>query len=372
MKSKHIGQTIIIGCLFFGVYSCSLDRTPISQFMIADTGSGDSIKYDTKAEMRSQYDALYQLLKDRQEHWYLDLMLLAEAHSDNAYAGTTGAEVVPMERNSIDGSNSVLERDWNRYLADVAQANTVICNIDSVPDETLTAAERKQWKAEAKIFRALVWFDMVRIWGNIPIITKEAPDITAENIEEIYPLYYPSQSTSEEAYTQIVKDLEEAIPDAPANNPSDKTVLSKSVARALLAKVYAEKPLRDYNKVVQYCDEVIADGFSLVSDFSDLFGMDNAGTDAKARSTSESILEINYYTGGGNWVTWMFGRDLLNLNTNFTWAKWVTPSRDLIKDFTDEGDNIRLNQSVVYYECTWSNYYPSTHYAFLYLSLIHI
>jgi len=366
MKSNYISKTLILGSLVVSAYACSLDRDPISQFPIAATTTQDSIKYDTRDEMYSQYQALYQLLKDRQEHWYLDLMLVAEAHSDNAYAGTTGSEVVPMEKNTIDGGNSCMERDWNRYLADVAQANAVIVNIDAVPDATLTATERKQWKAEAKIFRAMIWFDMVRLWGNIPVVTKEAPNITAANITEVYPLYYPVQSTPEEAYAQIIKDLEEGMVDAPANNAADKTMLSKSVAKALLAKVYAEKPVRDYNKVLDYSNQVLADGFTLVTDYSDLFGMDAAGTDAKARSTSESILEVNYFTGGGNWVTWMFGRDLTNYETSFTWAKWVTPSRDLINAFNAEGDNIRLNQSVVYYETTWSNYYPSTNYAFMY------
>src|SRR5690606_1918217 len=68
----------------------------------------------------------------------------------------------------------------------------------------------------------------------------------------------------------------------------------------------------------------------------------------------------------GNWVTWMFGRDLSNYNSNFTWAKWVTPSRDLIKTFQTEGDQIRFSESVVYYQTTWSNYYPSNNYPFMY------
>ncbi|MCE5332111.1 MAG: RagB/SusD family nutrient uptake outer membrane protein [Bacteroidales bacterium] len=369
MKTKHIYKIFIVGAILMSAYACSLDKDPLSEYSevtYGQTTSTDSIKYKTKGEMYSQYQALYQKLKDRQEHWYLDLMLIAEAHSDNAYAGTTGSEVMPMENNSVDGGNSVLARDWDRYLADVAQANTVVENIDKVPDQTLTQAERKQWKAEAKIFRAMVWFDMIRIWGNIPVVTKEGVDITAENIEEVYPLYYPEQTPVVDAYAQIIKDLTEGIADAPANNAADKTMLSKSVAKALLAKVYAEKPARDYGKVLEYCNAVIADGFSLVSNYADLFSLNSAGTDAKVRSTSESILEVNYFTGGGNWVTWMFGKDLLNPETNFTWAKWVTPSRDLINAFTTEGDNIRLNQSVVYYATTWSNYYPSSNYPFMY------
>lgn len=63
-------------------------------------------------------------------------------------------------------------------------------------------------------------------------------------------------------------------PNTPTNDTSDKSILTKSVARAMLAKVYAEKPLRDYAKVIKYADELAADGFDLVEDFSDLWAYD--------------------------------------------------------------------------------------------------
>lgn len=368
MKTKNISKLMLAGILLFGTVSCSLDLDPISDYSektFGQTSSIDSVKYKTRAEMYSQYQSLYQRLTD-QEHWYLDLIMFASTRSDNAYAGSTGSQVMPVENNSIDGGNSVISRDWDRYLADVAQANTVIENIDRVPDASLTATERKQWKAEAKIFRALVWYDMIRLWGNIPIVTKEGTDITSDNIEEVYPLYYPKQTEPAKAYAQIIKDLTDAITDAPTKNSADKTQLSKSVAKALLAKVYAEKPVQDYAKVLQYCNEVIADGYALNPSYSDIYAMNAAGTDLKNRSTAESILEINFLSGNGNWVTWMFGKDLLDPEANFSWAKWVTPSRDLIAAFNAENDVIRAKESIVYYKTTWSNYYPSSEYPFMY------
>ena len=212
----------------------------------------------------------------------------------------------------------------------------------------------------------MILFDMVRLWGDIPVVTEIGDDITAENIEEVYEQYFPSQMDEADVYRQIEEDLLDAVISAPDNNANDKTLFTKSVARTLLAKMYAEKPLRNYAKVIQYCDAVTADGFELVSDFSDLFALNDAGTDVRMRNTKESILEAQFSTANGNWVTWMYGRDLANWNNNFTWAKWITPSRDLIKLFEDEGDNIRFNESVVYYACTWSNYYPSDNYPFMY------
>lgn len=368
MKRNYIYQIILL--LLLTTWSgCSLNKDPLDGYSDVTEGvneAGQKVAFKDKAAVQSHLQTLYNQLRDRQEHWYLDVLLIGDAHADNAYAGTTGAEVMPFENNSIEGSNSVMSRDWNRYLEDVARANLLIVNIDSVQDQSLTTAERKQYKAEAKIFRSMVFYDMVRLWGDIPLVTTIAGDITAETIEDVYTDYFPTQSTEEEVYKQLETDLLSALPDAPANSNNNKTLFSKSVARTLLAKIYADKPLRDYNKVVQYVDELAADGFALEADFTNLFGMNADNTDAKMRNTKESILEAQFFAGNGSWVTWMFGRDLANYNSNFTWAKWVTPSRDLIKAYESAGDKIRYEQSVVYYQTSWSNYYPSSNYPFMY------
>lgn len=367
--SKYIIGTLLLGgTLNFA--SCSLDYDPIASYSDVTEGIHDEEdnqqEFQTQADVESALEALYQKMKDRMEHWYLDNLLVGDSHADNAYAGTTGAETVPFENNTVDGGNTVLERDWSRYLEDVAAANRIICNIDQVPDQSFSTDARNRIKAQAEIFRSLIWFYMVRMWGNVPLNTTLPPDITADNIEDVYDQYFPSQSSALDVYKQIEADLLDALKYAPDVDTADKTLFSKSVARALLAKVYAEKPLRDYGKVIEYCDQLQADGFGLADSFSDLFGMNETGTDMKMRNTREGILEAQFPASGGNWCAWMFGRDLLDWNNSFTWAKWVTPSRDLIALYNQQGDTQRLNESVVYYECTWSNYYPSNHYAFMY------
>jgi len=377
MKLKYL---FLYG-LLLAFTSCSLNYNPIDAYSSVTIGVdslGNAAILKDKAAVLNQRQILYNIVRDGQEYWWLDLLLLAESHSDNAYAGSPSAETTPFEVNSISSSNPDLSRDFSGYMSDVSSANILICNIDSVNDPTLTAAEREQYKAEGKIFRAMVYFEMARIWGNVPLVTNSVTvNITSENLPSLYPTLYPPQTDEKTVYQQIEKDLLEALVSAPDNNPSDKTVFSKSVARALLAKVYAEKPLQDYSKVIQYCDELTADGFGLVSDYSDLFGVklqdpnsppgpNNQAIDAQARNTKESILEAQYFTGSGNWATWMFGRQLDNWNFYFTWAKWITPSRDLIAAFQSENDTKRLNESVVYYPCSWNIYYPSDNYPFMY------
>jgi hypothetical protein len=360
--------------------SCSLDYDPVDVYSDVTEGvTQDSLKtvFKDKADVENQRQIIHNCLRDGQEHWYLDMLLLGESHSDNAYAGSPNAETTPFEVNSIEGSNTNLNRDWNGHMGNISRANLLICNIDSVNDPSLTESERKQYKAEAKIFRAMVYFDMVRIWGNVPLVTTVAGDIAAASIADVYPAYFPPQTEEKTVYEQIERDLSEALLDAPDNDPNDKTQLNKSVARTLLAKIYAEKPLRDYAKVIQYCDELAADGFSLVSDFSELFGViltdnnqppgiDNRAVNAKAHNTKETILEAYFAPGNANWVTWMFGRPLEDYNFYFTWAKWITPSRDIVKAFKSEANDLRFNESIVYYPCGWNIYYPADNYAFMY------
>ena len=367
----NIYKKIACGMLLLAcTTSCDLDYNPIDSYSDITEGvqdnTGSDVIFKDKASVESHLQGMYKLLRDRQEHWYLDKLLIGDAHADNAYGGTTGAEVIPFENNSIDGANSVLKRDWDRFMEDIAVSNRLIVGVDQISD--LSDQEREYYKAQGKIFRAMIMFEMVRIWGAFPVITSVPGDITSDNIEDMYPVYFPSQNTEEEAYQQIEKDLIEAL-NSPAvlnNNSSNKTLLTKSVAHALLAKVYAEKPLRNYNQVIAHVDALQAEGFGLVEDFNDLWGTNADNTDCKMRNTKESILEAQFMPGSGNWCTWMFGRDLANWDSNFTWAKWITPSRDLISLYQAEGDTERFNESVVYYSCNWSNYYPSDHYPFMY------
>lgn len=215
MKLNYILTAVAISSM---MAACSLQYDPKDTYSDVTEGvtpDDEEIVFKDRASVESYMQRMYKLITDRQEHWYLDLLLIADSHSDNAYAGTTGAEVVPYEDNSIEGSNSVLARDWDRYLADVAVANKLICNIDKVADNSLRPEEINTYRAQAEIFRAMIWFDMVRLWGDIPVIKTVAGNITADNIEEVYPAYFPEQSTELEAYQAIEEDLLDAVQYAP-------------------------------------------------------------------------------------------------------------------------------------------------------------
>ncbi|MDE6632843.1 MAG: RagB/SusD family nutrient uptake outer membrane protein [Muribaculaceae bacterium] len=372
MKTKYIITNLaILGVL---ATSCGLNYEPVSDYSDVTEGTIDNteeeIIYENRADAESALLALYEDFRGNQNQLQLDWLLIGDVHSDNAYAGTTGSEVVDPATNDLNGTTLCVNRDWNYYMLQAAKCTKFIVGVDAVGDGSLAQSEINTMRAQAEILRAFIWFRMVRMWGNIPIITTVPKDITSENIQESYESYFPAQNTEAEAYQYILKDLEDALQYAPEGT-DDKTRFSKDVARALLAKVYAEKNVRDYSKVVKYADELAARGYDLCPDYGDLFNIDGAAKDGFSATpvktnTVESILEVHYPVGSGNWASWMYGRCLENWDQSFSWAKWITPSRDLLSAFDKEGDTKRKEQTVVYYDCNWSNYYPSDNYAFMY------
>lgn len=366
MKTIKIVSLLLVALSFA---ACSLKKDPIAFSELTaprDSTDTNTKEFTTREQMNAQRSAMYATIRGAQEAWYLDYLVYSEVHADNAYRGTSGSELASLEAESQDGINKNIARDWNAMLNYVNNANRIILNIDSIPDPLLTATEHKQWKSEAMIFRAWVWFDMVRLWGAIPLVMQKTPNVTSENIEQVYPLLFPSRDSVDKVYKQIITDLEYAADNAPEVDAQNKFLLSKAVANGLLAKVYAERPVRDYSKVINYCNKVQNAGFALVNNYADLFDYNTITKDAKLRNSSESIFEITFYPGSGSWVTWMFGIDMANANSVYDWAKWITPSRDLIKAYETEGDNIRMNASIVWGQPSWSNHYPSSHYPFMY------
>lgn len=135
----------------------------------------------------------------------------------------------------------------------------------------------------------------------------------------------------------------------------NKGFATTGAANAMLAKVYATLAPQDWAKVNQYCDAVIAGGYSLLPDYDQLWSNAN-------ENSAESIFEINY-TGGasdGNWGTKIF--------RGLDWKKFNLPSNDLIAAFDAEGDVIRKAASIAFEDVTgkWSDeHYPQNHYPFI-------
>lgn len=79
--------------------------------------------------------------------------------------------------------NNKVELVWSQYLSMAGSATNVIENVKLMKVQGEDESERNRIIAEAKFIRAWAFFDMVRLWGDLPMVLQLIPTITSENID---------------------------------------------------------------------------------------------------------------------------------------------------------------------------------------------
>ncbi len=342
---------ILLSVLLLAVsYSCDkfLDVEPVSNGIAVNNSDSDSVLYNTASEAEAALAGVYGDF--RNEYFELDYFVNGDAQSDDAYAGADNPANFQIDEFNIDATNSNVSRDWAYLYSTIGKANLVIDNVGAVPDSGLTLERRRGIIAEASFIRAFMYFQLVQLFGDVPLVLNS---ITTFNLD-ILPELFPPRTPMSMVYEQIIKDLETALPDVPVNAIT-KGYVTKGAVNALLAKVYATIEPHDWNKVLQYCDAVISGPYSLLPNYDELW-------DNMHENSEESIFEINYEgtSSSGNWGVSMFrGMD---------WKKFNIPSNDLVKAFDDEQDIIRKTSSIFFDDVTgkWSDpNWPQSNYPFI-------
>lgn len=329
-----------------------LDIEPSSQSIAVDNSGTDSVYFKSASEVEAALAGAYSDFKN--EYWQLDNMVNGDAQSDDAYAGGDNPDNFQIDEFKLVATNRNVSRDWAYLYSTIGKCNTVLNNLDAVTDPALTSDRKEEIRGEAAFIRAYMYFQLVQLWGDVPLQLQEVKTISAELLDEIYPIIFPARSPQAEVYAQIIADLETALTRVRVTAP-DKGYATVGAVNAMLAKVYATQVPHDYNKVLQYCDAVIAGPYSLLPSFDQLWLNANENSD-------ESIYEINYSGGSadGNWGTKIF--------RGLDWKKFNLPSNDLVAAFDEEGDVIRKNAAIVFEDVTgkWSDeHWPQTHYPFI-------
>src|SRR6218665_131573 len=184
---------------------------------------------------------------------------------------------------------------WNRNFTGVSRTNIILSKLDN-DIAGLSSAEKTRFIAEAKFLRAYYYFDLVRLFANVPLFTQPIP---AEQ------LYDQLQVTPEETYAQIEKDLKEAIPDLPPTVPvaQEGGRATQGAAKALLGKVilYQNNDSRMMEAVSLFEDVNAVNNiydYKLMTNFGDVFSPAH-------KFNSESIFEIGHTAvANGNWDNW--------------------------------------------------------------------
>lgn len=242
--------------------------------------------------------------------------------SDDAVKGSVPTDATFMNQYdgfTVDPAEGQLDGFWTGQYQNINYANQVI---DNVPNINMDAGLKARYIAEAKFIRAYSYFRLERAFGNIPLVLK-VPSTPAE--------INPTQSTPEQVWTAIEKDLTDAAASLPISyGPADVGRATKGAALALHAKVsmYQGK----WSDVLNYSKQVMDLGiYSLFPDYYQMFRIAN-------ENCSESIFEIqcNYLSGNGALSNSQYSQVQGNRDAGAGWG-FNVPTQNLVDAF-EPGD----------------------------------
>lgn len=202
------------------------------------------------------------------------------------------ADVVNFGNFSVTAGNFELSNAYNSLFIVVAQSNALINNLPEKVPASVDPAIVKNALGEAHLFRALAYFHLVRVFGNVPIIEN-----TADYIQN----YQINTNPVTDVYKFIINDLKFAeancTPQIRSGNSLAQGRVSSGSASALMAKVYLY--MRDYANAKAMAEEVINSGeFKMYGadvsgkTFADLFLTAN-------NNNEESVIAIQWAGNGG-------------------------------------------------------------------------
>ena len=266
---------ILAGLLVLSVTSCNdkfLDLAPIAQ---ANTNTF----FKTPADMLNALNAAYGSLQSGGQ--YGTNYVYAEIPSDDTTPVLSGSVTDQDEFDKFypRTTNPFLASRWTDSYRGIYRCNAVIDRITAVQmDETL----KKRITGEAKFLRALMYFNLVRVFGDVPLVLKEITD-PAEG-------YDFARSPVTEVYAQIIKDLSDAESVLPATYTSaDIGRATRGAAKGLLGKVYLTR--KQYAEAAAKLKEVIDLGvYDLLPNYADVFKAAN-------KNHKESIFDVQYKKG---------------------------------------------------------------------------
>lgn len=204
--------------------------------------------------------------------------------SDDADKGSTPTDY-GSDKHKLDGltfdANDVSFLDvWQARYQGIYRANNALFYLDQLAiDETL----KSRLIGEVKFLRALFYFDLVRCFGGVPVVTTR---IDLNDVQAINDVVY-TRKTKEETYAQIEADLLDAIGRLPlrgAYPSNDLGRATKGAAQGLLAKAYLYQ--EKWQQAYDMAGEVITSGqYGLLTNYAQVWR--EAGENG-----SESVYEV--------------------------------------------------------------------------------
>lgn len=319
MKKSLLYFVAILAIVFAG-NSCSKDFLELEP----STGQTEANYYKTEGEAFLAMTAVYDAYSV--QNWQF-VPTMADIYSDDAFCGGSDASDMSqwqdMENFAMKPENNSSSDLWNRCYSGIYRANLYLQKESGIAWKTTGLKER--YEGEVKFLRAYFYWDLVRHFGWVPMLTDLLPNI--ESYKNV------PQSTPNEVFTQIAKDLLAAVDAVPADFTStEKGRITKAAVQALMARIYlyhtgmsaitelglTAQQWGDGTTVINKAyvqtalDEIITgERYELLTNYADVFSWTN-------QNNAEAVLEIQYSdkAKSGDWGGW-------NINGNFS-SVWLS------------------------------------------------
>lgn len=206
------------------------------------------------------------------------IQLIGDLRSDNTEMGTTASVRFPFYELSefVDQETSpIVENVWNNHYTGIRRVNTIL---DRIRESNVNEQVKNRIVAESRFLRALFHFNLVRVFGDVPLVTSRI--LTVEDA------YTFTRTGANEVYTQIIADLIAAEEGLPVDIGAQHGRATRGAAESLLGKVYLT--IQDYENARTVLGKVInSNKYDLMENYADLWRPEN-------KNNIESIFDVQF------------------------------------------------------------------------------
>lgn len=322
MKKNHLYIPTVLAAMALALASCSDEFFETSSKTALNGGTAYSDAATAEIALVGCYDGWRRTLSDEGVGMYLT----SEIASDECLAGGGMGDarnysiIDRFDMGAAAGYYNLWQTDWKNYYAAIFRCNELIKN-DAQIDWAGDDVNHARIMGEAYGLRALLYFDLVRLFGDVPLVTVP----TEENLP---------RTPAKDVFGQIFEDLEFAAANIPASSYNGGNLdatdgrFSKFAAEALIARAYLfytgyygeEHPSCNKQKAIDAINDVIENGgYQLEPNFEDLW------MPACTKPNGDDYEWITTYAGKHyNANGWQAGQNgiskefILNINCNTT------------------------------------------------------
>lgn len=255
--------------------SCSSDLLDVNP----EAQKVSSQFYTNSAEIEQGITSVYGSLQYTGQY-QLGMPALGELPSDNTYDEVPANDAFTygeLDFFTIQPNNTLIASTWKDNYIGIQQANIILTRIDKIPD--MTDALKSTRIGEMKFLRALMYFNLVRTFGDVPLVLKETTNVND---------YFGQPRTPvAEVYAAIETDLKDAINLLP-NTTAQKGRVTKGAALGILGKVLLTE--KKYAESLTYLSQIEGLGYQLLTDVSKIFDVAN-------ENNAEIIFDVQFASG---------------------------------------------------------------------------